>query len=432
METRRLLQDSITYIEENLKAEITAQEIADVAGFSLYHYYRLFQSAVGMPVMQYVVYRKLLNAIYEISCGRKMVDVALEYGFDTYAGFYRAFQREFGCTPKVFLKEHKVKKPYPINLLKEEHIMVAHKKITEILNHWNLEEETITDIYYEGTGNKNENACYVGDSFVLKFTANWGNLKKNIELSKAIAQAGLYAATPVKTKENAEYVKDGELYFCLTKRLDGKQMIVGDMYEEDYESKAYFVGKIIGKLHQALQKMDVAVDDVNLYENVQHYAMPMVKEVMQLPAIVYDDYENVFGKLYEQLPKQLIHRDPNPGNLIFNGDQWGFLDFELAERNLRIFDPCYATTAILSESFTENDSDKLEKWVEIYKNIVSGYDSVAKLSDCEKQAIPYVVLSNQLVCVAWFAKQEKYKDIFETNKKMTEWMGQNFDALAIK
>lgn len=37
----------------------------------------------------------------------------------------------------------------------------------------------------------------------------------------------------------------------------------------------------------------------------------------------------------------------------------GFIDFELSERNIRIFDPCYASTANLSESFDENDFHKL-------------------------------------------------------------------------
>ena len=40
----------------------------------------------------------------------------------------------------------------------------------------------------------------------------------------------------------------------------------------------------------------------------------------------------------------------------------------------------------------------------------------------ERRAIPYVILANQFVCVAWFAEQEKYAEIFETNKKMTLWL----------
>ena len=99
-------------------------------------------------------------------------------------------------------------------------------------------------------------------------------------------------------------------------------------------------------------------------------------------------------------------------------DQWGFIDFELSERNVRIYDPCYAATAVLSETFgADND-----RWLDILHDILNGYDSVVKLTEQEKKAIPYVILANQFVCVAWFAEQEKYAEIFETNKKMTAWL----------
>jgi len=98
-----MIQKSIDYIEDNLKSEITAKELSNMAGFSLFHYYRLFQSSVGMPVMQYISRRKLLNALYDMHCGEKMITVALLYGFETQAGFYKAFVREFGYTPTELL-----------------------------------------------------------------------------------------------------------------------------------------------------------------------------------------------------------------------------------------------------------------------------------------------------------------------------------------
>lgn len=432
MDYRNVIQNSIDYIEENLKTEITAKELADIAGFSLFHYYRLFQSAVGIPVMQYIVYRKLIHAISEINCGAKMTEVVLEYGFDTYAGFYKAFKREFGCTPSTFLEKHKTKKPYKINLFQEEHIMITHKKIAEMLKYWNLENETITDIYYEGSGNRNDNAYYVGDKYVIKFTANLGKLKKHIELSKSIENVGLFAATPVKTVNNEEYIRDGELYFYLTTRLEGSQMMSSDMYEGDFKSKARFVGEIIGQLHLALKDVEAAINEANLYDSVKNWAIPKTKEILKLSDSFCNDYCNTFGRLYDLLPKQIIHRDPNPGNIICNQEKWGFIDFELSEKNLRIFDACYAATAILSESFTQSDYDKLMKWIEIYKNIIYGYDIVVSLSDEERKAIPYVLLSNQLVCVAWFSEQDKYRDIFEANMKMTEWMISIWDRLQIE
>ena len=92
---------------------------------------------------------------------------------------------------------------------------------------------------------------------------------------------------------------------------------------------------------------------------------------------------------------------------------------------MRIYDPCYAATAVLSESFCpEND-----RWLGVYRNILCGYDSVAHLTQAEREAIPYVLLANQFVCVAWFAGQDKYAELFETNKQMTLWLIRKFDEL---
>lgn len=429
--SREIIQSSLDYIEDNLKTEITAEELRRQAGFSLFHYYRLFQSATGMPVMQYITRRRLLHAVYEISLGEKMIDVALEFGFDTHAGFYKAFQREFGYTPSQYLKRYKVKKPYRINLLKEEHVMITHKKLEEVLKQWGLEAEPLTDIIYEETGNRNESACYVGNDYVIKFSANLGKVENSIAIAKALREVGLTAATAVATPDGKEYISEGELFFYVTKRIRGAQLKAGTMYLEDYEKRARFIGEVIGQLSLALKKVEVPAKDVDILSSACDWAIPELKGKLDVPEAFTGKYVDEFSRLYPQLPKQLIHRDPNPGNIILSEDSWGFIDFELSERNVRIFDPCYAATAILSESFVGADEEKLCRWIEVYKNILYGYDSVVKLTEEEKEAVPYVILSNQLMATAWFATQEKYQELYGINKRMTEWMVGHLDEMKL-
>ena len=427
-----IIQKSIDYIEDNLKTDITAKELSEMAGFSMFHYYRLFQNAVGLPVMQYITRRRLLNALYDMHCGEKMVVVALDYGFETQAGFYKAFIREFGYTPTEFLNMSKKKKPYRINLFKEEHIMVSHKKIKEVLQSWGLENEKLTDVVYAETGNVSESACYVGDSYIIKFSPNLGKIEKHISLSQAIESVGLSTATPIKTMDGKFVVASEELYFYVTKRLEGKQLMANTMYLEDYMPKARFIGEIVGQLSVALSKVDVITNQANIFKSAKEWAIPALAGKMDLPKSFAERYEKEFGEIYELLPQQIIHRDPNPGNIILCGDNWGVLDFDLSERNIRIFDPCYAATAILSESFEADNPDKLNQWITIYKNILYGYDEVVKFSDNEWKAIPYVVITNQFISTAWFSEQEKYRELYETNKKMTEWMLHNFDDMLFK
>ncbi len=161
---RKSIQESLDYIEDNLKTPITATELCEQAGYSLFHYYRLFQSAVGMSVMQYILRRRLIHAIYEIRCGCKRIDVILEYGFDTYAGFYKAFRREFDCTPSTYIKKGRAKRPYKLNLYKEDY-MVSHKKALDVLKHWKLENESISDVYHESLLHKNHGQSFACHRF---------------------------------------------------------------------------------------------------------------------------------------------------------------------------------------------------------------------------------------------------------------------------
>ena len=191
------------------------------------------------------------------------------------------------------------------------------------------------------------------------------------------------------------------------------------------EGDGRFIGEIIGQLHLALREIEDCVSEADLLATVKNWALPKAKAVLDLSNAFCEEYLNTFSAIYPGLPRQIIHRDPNPGNIICGEDQWGFIDFELAERNARIYDPCYAATAVLSETFAQNN----DKWLDIYRDIICGYDSIARLTEAEKKAIPYVILANQFVCVAWFAEQEKYMEIFETNKQMTKWLISKFDEL---
>lgn len=430
MVNRRIIQNTIGYIEDNLKAEITMEELSEMSGFSLYYYCRLFHGIVGMSVNQYILRRKLLHAIYEISIGNKMIDVALAYGFETYAGFYKAFVREFGYTPAKYLQLHNKRKPYKFDVTREKTAMMSHKKLAEVLVNWGLEKEHISDVFYGETGNVSDSAWYVGEEYVLKRVVDLDKAKKHMEITKAMQGEELLVAAPVKTKQVEEYWTEADSYFYVTKRIEGNPVSVKALYEESGNEIARKIGEAIGHLDMALLNVEASVDDVNMLETVINWALPTLKEKMEISEEVIYGYETALNGIYPKLQKQIIHRDPNPSNIIVTEEKWGFVDFELSERNTRVFDPCYAATAILSESFEEGNEEKMQKWLGIYRNILQGYDKVAVLTEEEKSIIPYVVLSNQLIATAWFSESEKYQELYRINRNMTSWIVDHFAELA--
>lgn len=434
MQYIEVVQSGLDYIEDNLKSDITAEELSDFAGFSLFHYYRLFENAVGMPVMQYIVRRRLLWSAYEIAADRKVIDVALEYGFDTAAGFYKAFRREFGCSPSEYAKRFKACKPHQIILLQEEHIMITQRRIKSILKSWNLQNETIRNIVLSPKGNINENAFNISDKYVLKVSANLGRLKSNIAITNALNNTEIPFAKTIKTLDGNDYVCDGELYFMLAERIEGEPIISSEIYEDNYEEKAKYIGQIIGKFHLALETIDnVVCNERNIFDEVKESWLEKAKCAANLTDDFCTEYLKTFGNLHDKLPVQIIHRDLNPSNIIMkDGKLSGFVDFDLSQRSIRIFDPCYAATAILSETFEENNNGKMTKWFEIYKNIIYGYDGIVNLTSEEKQAIPYVLLSIQIICVGYFNEKEKYKELAKVNIVMLKWLIENRNLLDIE
>ncbi|HCX61962.1 MAG TPA: AraC family transcriptional regulator, partial [Clostridiales bacterium] len=136
MHTSDIIKSGIIYIEQNLKTDITANELANMAGYSVWHYHRLFVQSTGMSVSAYIGKLRLNRALNEIAGGRRAIDVALEYGFDTYAGFYKAFVRMYGGSPKNYLSKSEVS------------VMFTEKELREILANWDVRQDVpILDVY---------------------------------------------------------------------------------------------------------------------------------------------------------------------------------------------------------------------------------------------------------------------------------------------
>ena len=101
MNHTQVLQTILDYIDDNIKNEINAGMLADKAGYSAYHFSRIFTGIIGTSVMSYVTWRKLQYALYDLSLGKKVIDVAMEYGFETHGGFTKAFVQWFGFPPSL-------------------------------------------------------------------------------------------------------------------------------------------------------------------------------------------------------------------------------------------------------------------------------------------------------------------------------------------
>ncbi|NLM61133.1 MAG: helix-turn-helix domain-containing protein [Clostridiales bacterium] len=422
MQIPDIIKSSIDYIEQNLKADIKAEELAMMSHYSTFHYHRLFSSVIGMSVSSYILKRRLDHALGEIADGRKAIDVVLEYGFDTYAGFYKAFVRMYGCSPKKYLSIYKHHKP---NKPEVAIIMYSRKDLQKILENWDIERGLpIEDIYIMDGSRVSGNVWKVGTDYVLK-TGDREKLLKNLKVAKALSRQGFTSQLPVPARTGAEYL-DGQEIFILSYGLKGNPLPKSDRFGDSRVGFGMKYGKSIARLHEALKDIqsEVMPDEVDLYKHVTEWALPNVRQQnlqwnMGLDDGFFTDYIETFGNLFDSLPKQLIHRDPNPSNILFaDGEVTGFIDFDLSEVNVRLWDPCYCATGILCESSPE----VYDKWLDILGGILRGYDSESKLTAEEKQAVFYVICSIQMICVAFFESRDEFKELAKTNREMLKFI----------
>ena len=104
------IQKAINYTESHLTEEIDYEAVAKESYSSSFHFQRVFSILCGFTLGDYIRMRRLSLAAEELRChDRKVIDIALKYGYETPESFTRAFSRFHGITPTEARKGGTVK-----------------------------------------------------------------------------------------------------------------------------------------------------------------------------------------------------------------------------------------------------------------------------------------------------------------------------------
>ncbi|MCJ2021926.1 AraC family transcriptional regulator [Methylobacterium sp. E-065] len=91
------------FIEANISAKLSVDELAIFVGLSTRHFCRSFKSATGSSPYQYITARRLEKAKALILQGDETLqEVAMKTGFVRHGNLSAAFQAAFGITPSQF------------------------------------------------------------------------------------------------------------------------------------------------------------------------------------------------------------------------------------------------------------------------------------------------------------------------------------------
>ncbi|MGI6344410.1 MAG: helix-turn-helix transcriptional regulator [Bacillota bacterium] len=93
------------YIAAHIHEKITLKNLADAAAYSPWYAARIFRELTGKTPFEYIRALRLSEAAVRLrDSDTRIVDVALDFVFDSHEGFTRAFSRQFGISPRDYSK----------------------------------------------------------------------------------------------------------------------------------------------------------------------------------------------------------------------------------------------------------------------------------------------------------------------------------------
>ena len=119
---------AIEFIESHLQAPVAVADMAGAVGYSVYHFCRTFNRATHHTPYDYLMRRRLAEAARDLLRGdRRVIDVALDYQFNSPETFSRAFRRVFDLTPTEARRQAWIDSRRLMPRLTPAHVEQIHK-----------------------------------------------------------------------------------------------------------------------------------------------------------------------------------------------------------------------------------------------------------------------------------------------------------------
>lgn len=97
------VHDALDRIEADCRDPLSLADLADSAGFSPFHFLRVFRRVTGTTPHQYLVGARLRLAVRMLlDTQRPVTEIAYDVGFQDLSNFVRTFHRVVGCSPRAY------------------------------------------------------------------------------------------------------------------------------------------------------------------------------------------------------------------------------------------------------------------------------------------------------------------------------------------
>lgn len=106
LEYKRRVCLAMNYISQNLDRELSLEEIAQQASFSMFHFHRIFKAVVGETIAEFTRRVRLEVAANHLRSkpNDSITTIALQYAFSSSQNFSKAFRQHFKVSPSEYRK----------------------------------------------------------------------------------------------------------------------------------------------------------------------------------------------------------------------------------------------------------------------------------------------------------------------------------------
>ena len=106
--TVHAVDDTLNYIREHYRENITLDDILKITSYSKSHFIRLFKKHMGMNLTDYInKYRIEKSCLDLIYTSKNITEIAMGNGFNTVQYFSKTFKSYMKCTPKQYQRNGK-------------------------------------------------------------------------------------------------------------------------------------------------------------------------------------------------------------------------------------------------------------------------------------------------------------------------------------
>ena len=118
----------LDYIDYNLYAKITMDELSRVFYFNKDYIMRAFKKELGITIIDYITKRKIYNSLKQLETTKDLIlKVAISHGYSSQEYYTESFQKVLGVNPLTYRKFTK-----PNTSISFEEISIIRKNLTDL------------------------------------------------------------------------------------------------------------------------------------------------------------------------------------------------------------------------------------------------------------------------------------------------------------